>query len=221
MTLMMIGYALSLLFGLLMVVRVWRASTLDGVLTLLVPFYFIVAMIKYWNEPDHNIRFHVLGLVICGGLAAHGAMNLARDVVAGTLENRSAMVQALREQGVALTPAQEQSLLSGDADTALATLQSLQQQPGAEDGSATARDAEFENPRPVAVQERPAEVLSYAEAARRAVFNRGRWMREAIGITVDATNYTDIRLPIFGRLTLSGLRPAGVYGDILTVTLSW
>lgn len=43
----------------------------------------------------------------------------------------------------------------------------------------------------------------------------------SIGITVDATNYTDIRLPIFGRLTLSGLRPAGVYGDILTVTLSW
>lgn len=43
----------------------------------------------------------------------------------------------------------------------------------------------------------------------------------SIGITVDSVNYTDVRLPIFGRLTLSGLRAAGVYGDMLTVTLSW
>jgi len=30
-----------------------------------------------------------------------------------------------------------------------------------------------------------------------------------------------VRLPIFGRLTLAGVRPAGVYADTLTVTLSW
>lgn len=43
----------------------------------------------------------------------------------------------------------------------------------------------------------------------------------SIGITVDAANYADVRLPIFGRLTLAGVRPAGVYADTLTVTLSW
>lgn len=43
----------------------------------------------------------------------------------------------------------------------------------------------------------------------------------SIGITVDAANHADVRLPIFGRLTLAGVRPAGIYADTLTVTLSW
>ncbi|WP_313919401.1 DUF2167 domain-containing protein [Tahibacter sp.] len=191
MKLMLIAYALSLMFVLLMVVRVWRASVLDGVLTLLVPFYFIVAMIKYWNEPDHTIRFHVLGLVICSGIAYYAATNVARDVIVGTPEQRTAMVKAFRDEGVALTAEQEKGLLSDDPDVVMATLQSLDMESTDSDGNADGavatrpRDAEFENPAPVPVQERPAEVLSYAEAARRAVFNRGRYTREAIGITID------------------------------------
>lgn len=189
MKLMLIAYALSLMFVLLMVVRVWRASALDGILTLLVPFYFIIAMIKYWNEPDHNIRFHVLGLVICSGIAYYAATNFVRDTVVGTPEQRTAMVKAFRDEGVALTPEQEKGLLSDDPDVVMATLQSLDMESadGNSDGSVATRprDAEFENPAPVPVQERPVEVLSYAEAARRAVFNRGRYTREAIGITID------------------------------------
>jgi len=188
MKLMLIAYALSLMFVLLMVVRVWRASALDGILTLLVPFYFIIAMIKYWNEPDHNIRFYVLGLVVCSGIAYYAATNFVRDTIVGTPEQRTATVKALRDQGVALTPEQEKGLLSDDPDVVLATLQSLDMESAEGDGAVVAtrpRDAEFENPTPVPVQERPAEVLSYAEAARRAVFNRGRYTREAIGITMD------------------------------------
>lgn len=191
MKLMLIAYALSLMFVLLMVVRVWRASVLDGVLTLLVPFYFIVAMIKYWNEPDHTIRFHVLGVVICSGIAYYAATNVARDALAGTLEQRTAMVKALRDEGVTVTPEQEKSLLNDDPDAVMATLQSLDMESagggdsGNHAGDTRPRDAEFENPAPVPAQERPAEVLSYAEAARHAVFNRGRYTREAIGITID------------------------------------
>lgn len=191
MKLMLIGYALSLMFVLLMVVRVWRASALDGILTLLVPFYFIVAMIKYWNEPDHNIRFHVVGMLACSGLAFYGATRLANDVI-GTPEDRQAMVAALREEGVKLTPEQEKNLLSDDPAVVLATMEQLDMQDdsGFDGGEAAAvasrpRDAEFENPRPIPVQERPPETLSYAEAARRAVFNRGRYTRDAIGITID------------------------------------
>lgn len=178
MKLMLIGYALSLMFALLMVVRVWRASTLDGVLTLLVPFYFLFAMVKYWNEPEHNIRFHALGFVLAGALGVYGAVNLVEEVVAGgTPEQRAALLQALREQGITPTPEQERAVLGDDPAAALATLQALQQ-----DSETAAAPAESAPP-PVAA--RPAEVLSYAEAARRAVVNRGRWMREAIGLTVD------------------------------------
>ncbi|WP_257389118.1 DUF2167 domain-containing protein, partial [Tahibacter caeni] len=56
---------------------------------------------------------------------------------------------------------------------------------GGGQADATPRDAEFDNPAPVPVQERPAEVISYAEAARSAVFNRGRYTRDAIGVTID------------------------------------
>jgi len=187
MKLMLIAYALSLMFVLLMVVRVWRASVLDGVLTLLVPFYFIIAMIKYWNEPDHNIRFHVLGLLVCSGIAFYAATNVARDAIVGSPEQRLATVKALRDQGVAMTPEQEKGLLSDDPAVVMATLQSLDvdDADGADGAAAPPRDAEFENPAPVAVQERPAEIMSYAEAARRATFNRGNYTREAIGVTID------------------------------------
>lgn len=213
MKLMLIGYALSLMFALLMVVRVWRASTLDGVLTLLVPFYFIVALIKYWGDPDHNIRFHVLGMLVCSGIAYYGATRVARDValeMVGTPEQRQAMIEELRKEGVALTPEQEAALQSDDPEIVLETMQQIDQQLGNSDGDdgssegfATSdtqqRDAEFENPRPIAAQERPPEVLSYAEAARRAVFNRGRYTRDAIGVSIDVpskfrlVNATDAR----------------------------
>lgn len=201
MKLMLVAYALSLIFGLLMVVRVWRASTLDGVLTLLVPFYFIVALIKYWSDPDHDIRFYVLGSFLCTVIAIWSASRVTHDLagqIVGTPEQRQELAQELRKKGVKLTPEQEQKLLGNDAEAVLETMQQIEEQhPGAfdDDGSdgdssfATAstqpRDAEFENPRPVAAQERPPEVLSYAEAARRAVFNRGRYTRDAIGVNID------------------------------------
>ncbi|HSX61497.1 MAG TPA: DUF2167 domain-containing protein [Tahibacter sp.] len=196
MKIMLIGYALSLMFVLLMVVRVWRASALDGILTLLLPFYFIVAMIKYWNEPDHNIRFHVLGMLVCSGIAYYGATRVAKDML-GTPEERQALVQAMREDGDKLTPEQEKGLLSDDPEVVLRTMQQIEEQnggveysdesgPGGEAAVDTQpRDAEFDNPRPVAAQERPVETLSYAEAARRAVFNRGTYTRDAIGVSID------------------------------------
>jgi spore coat protein U-like protein len=40
-------------------------------------------------------------------------------------------------------------------------------------------------------------------------------------VTVAVGDTEDVRLPIFGRLTLPGGKPAGTYSDTLTVTLSW
>ncbi|SEH12314.1 Spore coat protein U (SCPU) domain-containing protein [Sphingopyxis sp. YR583] len=40
-------------------------------------------------------------------------------------------------------------------------------------------------------------------------------------VSVSGTNSEDVRLPIYGRLTLPGTRPPGTYTDALTVTLTW
>lgn len=205
MTLVLIAYLISLVFAILMVVRVWRASTLDGVLTLLVPFYFIVALIKYWNDPDHNIRFHVLGIFICSVVGIWSASNMARHAggVSGMgseadIQARTQVIKIMREQGLVITPEQEKRLLSEDDAVSDAAWRELGvRDEGDGSGAATAsahsggsepsraRDAEFDNPRPVAAQERPVETLSYAEAARRAVFNRGRWTRDSTGFSID------------------------------------
>ncbi|HKT14370.1 MAG TPA: spore coat U domain-containing protein [Allosphingosinicella sp.] len=44
---------------------------------------------------------------------------------------------------------------------------------------------------------------------------------QPVGIAVIQENSNDVRLPVFGRLTLPGNRAAGTYTDTLTVTLSW
>lgn len=40
-------------------------------------------------------------------------------------------------------------------------------------------------------------------------------------VPVSGTNSEDVRLPIYGALTLPGTRPPGPYTDTLTVTLTW
>ena len=42
-----------------------------------------------------------------------------------------------------------------------------------------------------------------------------------LGFPVSAANETDVRLPVFGRLTLPGQLPPGTYNDVVTVTLTW
>ncbi|MFD0847942.1 Csu type fimbrial protein [Sphingosinicella xenopeptidilytica] len=66
----------------------------------------------------------------------------------------------------------------------------------------------------------PAEQIAYSvcgDAACTAPIAIGG----SVGITVTAANMNDIRLPVFGRLTLPGGLPAGTYSDVLTVTLTW
>jgi hypothetical protein len=66
---MMLLFALQLVLlviSIALVMRVWRASALDGVLCLIVPFYVFVPLIKHWKDPQHDVRFHVLLLMIAG-----------------------------------------------------------------------------------------------------------------------------------------------------------
>lgn len=211
MTLVFVAYGLSIIIGILLLVRVFKASVLDGILTFFVPFYFIVPLIKHWSEPDHDIKYHVVALLGCIGLAFWGVTHVAGDIannpgafladgfMSMTTEDRRQYVQELRDEGITISPADEQALISGNKEEVGRALSNVMGR-GSERGNDTpvqdsaetppggvtrARDAEFDNPRPVAAVERPTETISYAEAARRAVFNRGRWTRDSTGFSID------------------------------------
>lgn len=210
MTLLFIAYGLSFIIGILMLVRVFKASVLDGVLTFFIPLYFIVPLIKHWSDPDHDIKFHVLALFACVGMALWGATRMTQEfagdpggflsshLVSASAEERQKFVQDMRDEGIAISAEDEKAIVSGNKDEVAKAFGHVMETAHAKGlgeeavsvGAATSsgshkRDAEFDNPRPVAVPDRPVEVMSYAEAARRAVFNRGRWTREATGFSVD------------------------------------
>jgi hypothetical protein len=54
-----------LIVGIALIVRVWRASAPHAILSMIIPGYVIVPMVKYWKEPNHDIRWHVALLFIC------------------------------------------------------------------------------------------------------------------------------------------------------------
>lgn len=213
MTIVLIAYGLSFIIGILMLVRVFKASVLDGILTFFIPLYFIVPLIKHWSEPDHDIKFHVLALIGCLGMAYWGLTRVVGDfannpggfmvdgIVSMSADERQQFVEDLRSDGVTVSPQDEKALVSGNKEEVARAFGNVmgharEKGLGAESLSgeetesgggsgARVRDAEFENPRPVAATERPPETISYAEAARRAVYNRGRWTREATGFSID------------------------------------
>lgn len=67
--LVLVLYGISFIVGLLMLVRVFRASVLDGILCLFLPFWTIVVLIKYWKDPDHDIKFYFFGQIAVLGVA--------------------------------------------------------------------------------------------------------------------------------------------------------
>lgn len=56
---------------------------------------------------------------------------------------------------------------------------------------------------------------------RDAACNQQISVGTAVPVTVTATNSEDVRLPIYGSLTLPGTLPPGTYTDTLTITLTW
>lgn len=212
MSLIFIAYGLSFIIGILMLVRVFKASVLDGVLTFFIPLYFIVPLIKHWSDPDHDIKFHVLALFACAGMGFWALNRMTHDfasdpngflsghLASASPQERQKFVQDMRDEGVAISAEDEKAIVGGNKEEVAkafghvmetARAKGLGEEyagtdtPASGGGAARTRDAEFDNPRPVAVPDRPVEIMSYAEAARRAVFNRGRWTREATGFSVD------------------------------------
>ncbi|UXI68466.1 DUF2167 domain-containing protein [Tahibacter amnicola] len=204
MTLAFLAFAVSLIVSLLMVVRVWRASPMDGILSLLVPFYLLIAVVKYWSDPEHSIRGHAVILILCSALAYYGMSSAVSDYA-----------DQIEQQTIELTPQQKAALESGDDEQIARVMDELRQQHGVpplgyagDDAGGQAESAPVVSSTPAVsapssasntyesssagseesampVTTRPVPVASYADVANSVVFQRGRWAREATGFSLD------------------------------------
>jgi len=184
------------------VVRVWRASALDGVLCLIVPLYVLVPMIKHWKNPDHDIRFHV-ALLFAGAIGAvwmqyHFAQEILTEQTAARTALRSAPAD---QQAEALA---DQAFESDDDDNGTptdtrrpqATIE-LGRKARALGGDAVASDTAPPQPAaPVSLEpaaapreEARAAPLTLRQALALATFQRGTFDRSTIGFAIDVPEH--------------------------------
>jgi hypothetical protein len=81
-TVFFIAQLALLAVGISIVVRVWKASALEGLLCLIVPLYVLWPMFKYAKDPDHDIRLLVAALFVLAIVSAWARYDVAHQVVA-------------------------------------------------------------------------------------------------------------------------------------------
>lgn len=172
---LLVLYLVSFVLGILVIVRIWRANTLDGVLTLFVPGYVLYALYKYWGDKDHDIRYLLLAQFACAGLLVWTAFRTAATVPAA---NHAAVAQegdpaaddsADADDGYAVA---NRSVSTSAPDKTALVSAAMQAQ------SAPGPATEADPPR----RATPTELKRLAETV---VFERGRFVREAIGMRMD------------------------------------
>jgi hypothetical protein len=171
---LLILYLVSFVLGILVVVRIWRANTLDGVLTLFIPGYALYALYKYWSDRDHDIRYLLLAQFVIAGLLVWSVFRIALAVpatnhLAIAQEDNSAADEdsADAEQGSA---GANRTVSTSAPDKAALTIAAMQAPPAPE----PATEAE-----PPPRRATPAELKRLAETV---TFERGSFTREAIGM---------------------------------------
>lgn len=170
---LLILYIVSFVLGIVILVRVWRANTLDGVLTLFIPFYVLYALYKYWGDKDHDIRWPLLAQVVVAGMLFWVIVHTASPKLDADYP----------------ATAQQQSADDDDdsADSRAAANRTAAPAPTAAPARTTTSPTASHAPEPAADAEpprraTPAELQRLAEALS---FQRGRFVREAIGMTFD------------------------------------
>lgn len=196
---MMLYFSLQLvllLIGISIVSRVWRASTLDGVLCLIIPFYVLLAMVKHWNDPQHDIRWHVVLLFACAIGVVWAQSHLAREVL-----SEAAVQQALlrdTEAAQEAMSAAEADADDGDSadDTASESARLARYQEKVEFGRAphaphldapppAAAAAATHEPDTPARKVAPAAPLTPRQALAAATFQRGVFARPSLGFSIE------------------------------------
>lgn len=205
---MMLYFALQLallVVGISIVTRVWRASALDGVLCLIVPFYVLIPLLKHWKNPDYDIRWHVLLLfglagavvwvqfrvaheILDSAAAAHGARRAYASVPpAGSAADDSG--DGNDEDGAAGSASDDAAPRDDEADrptppAPLVSLGGATQVARATATAAAPRSREPDTPaRALTPQETAAPSLHQALAA--ATFQRGAFERATLGFAID------------------------------------
>lgn len=168
---LLILYLVSFVLGIVILVRVWRANTLDGVLTLFIPFYVFYALYKYWGDDDHDIRWPLLAQVIVACLLFWTIVHLAPPKAAldvpATAQQQSDDDDEPADAG---TAANRTEAAAPAASAPAKTAGSVAAAHAAEPATDAPRRAT------------PAELRRLAEILP---FQRGRFVREAIGMTFD------------------------------------
>ena len=168
---LLILYVISFVLGIVIIVRVWRGNTLDGVLTLFIPFYVLYALYKYWGDKDHDIRWPLFAQVI----------------VACMLFWVISHIPPAKLDASYPATAQEQGAYDDDqADDGAAISRSASSAPAATPNQAAASPRAPHAPEPAAEEPprraTPAELRRLAEVLS---FQRGRFVREAVGMNFD------------------------------------
>jgi len=196
-----------LVIGISIVARVWRASALDGVLCLIVPFYVLLPMFKHWKDPDFDIRWHVLALFVCASAVVWAQFHAAREVVRETATRQALLRDAAPESEDVASAAAESAATAQEGDDAASEQARLARyQQGVEFGSkaAAAQNAAAQNAAadaaPVARSHEPdtpvrapsaaaSAPLTPQQALARATFQRGTFERATLGFAIDVPSH--------------------------------
>ncbi|HEX7916185.1 hypothetical protein [Rudaea sp.] len=201
---LMVLYLVSFVLGILIVARVWRANTLDGVLTLFLPFYVFYALYKYWGDADHDIRWPLLAQIIVSAILLWNVYHIAPTLI----DPHLAAVQSqgaedgdqADEDNSATRPVRSSAAAQGKTLPGSATMQ----------GKVPAQASEAEPP------PRPATAAELNDLAAHVLFLRGRFVREAIGMRLDIPRGQHLLAGTDARNTDTALR-----GEVDAHLIGW
>lgn len=204
----MIGYtALRLALLIVMVVtirRIWRASALHALLSIFIPGYIFVPTVKYWNDPDHNIHWHVLFLLVGGLTACWWGLRIIHEYQAGPMGINASQQQVptdqLSDDPVNDAADDTAAPMPDESQDAAATLDAVRHTHPMLAPSKRVPAVEVA-PAPAAAQpaaaqprlppntwqppdSRPEVVITFARAATEAKFTRGKFDLASMGITL-------------------------------------
>lgn len=185
--------------GVMLVVRVWRASALHAILSMIIPGYVIVPMVRYWKEPDHDIRWHVALLFTCALTVVWLQYKLARDYAAEQAQLQAQLLAA--EEGDDAEPAETAApttVPTNETEDAEATLAAVRRthplMSASRNAPQLAMALPVEKPAIISAPSEPAAVrsevpMTFARAAAEAKFMRGKFELASMGLALDLPDH--------------------------------
>jgi hypothetical protein len=184
-----------LVVGIALVVRVWRASAVHAILSMIIPGYVIVPLVKYWKEPDHDIRWHVALLFTCAMTVVWLQYKLAREYQAEQTQLQAQLLADDEDDAVdsaestaSITPFPADE--TQEAAAALAAVRQTHPLMSGRKAPLAASTPAPPEPRTLApktqesAETKPEVPLTFARAAAEAKFTRGKFELASMGFAL-------------------------------------